>query len=59
MLVVDFDKLDELPPRLVEMLGYKVGAPFIGHVDGRSPRVAVNRMLKRYMSLKKDGDSKL
>lgn len=48
MLVVDFDKLAELPPQLVEMLGYKVGRPFIGHVDGSSPRAAVQRMLSRY-----------
>lgn len=59
MLAVDFDKLDEMPPRLVELLGYKVAAPFIGHVDGNSPRVAVSRMLERYRNLDKGGEAKL
>ena len=59
MLVVDFDQLDKLPPRLVEMLGYKVGAPFIGYVDGRNPRVAVERMMERYRHQHKDRDSRL
>lgn len=59
MLVVDFDQLDEMPPRLVDMLGYKVGAPFIGHVDGSSPRAAVQRMLERYKNLKRDGEPRL
>lgn len=59
MLVVDFDKLDEMPPRLVEMLGYKVAAPFIGHVDGSSPRAAVTRMLARYRSQKRDDEPRL
>ncbi len=54
MLVVDWDKLDELPPKLVDMLGYKVGAPFIGHVDGNSPRTAVTRLMKK---LKKSGEA--
>jgi ectoine hydroxylase-related dioxygenase (phytanoyl-CoA dioxygenase family) len=59
MLVVDFDMLDEMPPRLVDMLGYKVGAPFIGHVDGSSPRAAVSRMLERYRNTKKIEEPKL
>lgn len=59
MLVVDFDKLDEMPPRLVDMLGYKVGAPFIGHVDGSSPRAAARRMLERYKGLRKENESRL
>lgn len=59
MLAVGFDKLDEMPPRLVDMLGYKVGAPFIGHVDGSSPRAAAKRMLERYRGLKKENEPKL
>lgn len=47
MLAVDFEKLEEMPPRLVDLLGYKVGAPFIGHVDGNSPRTAVSRIMAR------------
>jgi ectoine hydroxylase-related dioxygenase (phytanoyl-CoA dioxygenase family) len=59
MLAVDFDKLDEMPPRLVDMLGYKVGAPFIGHVDGSSPRAAAKRMLERYRGLRKENEPRL
>jgi ectoine hydroxylase-related dioxygenase (phytanoyl-CoA dioxygenase family) len=47
MMAVDWEQLDAMPPRLVDMLGYKVGAPFVGHVDGRSPRVAVARALQQ------------
>ena len=48
MLSVDFEKLERMPARLVDMLGYKVAAPFVGHVDGHSPLSAVGRMLERY-----------
>ena len=58
ILAVDFEKLDEIPPQLVDMLGYKVGAPFIGHVDGNSPRTAVARFLERYRK-KGEPDPKL
>lgn len=47
MLAVDWDKLDEIPPRLVDMLGYKVGTPFIGYVNGATHRAAVSKMLER------------
>lgn len=47
-LSVEWEKLDEIPPRLVDMLGYKVGNPFLGFVDGGSPRAAVARLLKKY-----------
>ncbi|EXL93794.1 hypothetical protein NOF04DRAFT_13499 [Fusarium oxysporum II5] len=46
ILAVDWEKLDELPPRLVDMLGYQVGAPFVGYVDGISPRRAVERKMR-------------
>lgn len=48
LLAVGWDKLDKIPPRLVDLLGYKVGAPFVGYVDGISPRRAVELLLKRY-----------
>ncbi|KAI1861265.1 uncharacterized protein JN550_010944 [Neoarthrinium moseri] len=47
ILAVDWDKLDIIPDRLVDMLGYKVASPFIGYVDGVSPRRAVARLLRR------------
>lgn len=56
ILAVDWEKLDEIPERLVGMLGYKVGSPFIGFVDGRSPRVAVQKLLAKW---KRKAESKL
>ncbi|KAF5985081.1 phytanoyl dioxygenase family [Fusarium coicis] len=46
ILAVDWEKLNEIPPRLVDMLGNQVGAPFVGYVDGISPRRAVERKMK-------------
>ncbi|KAF5621340.1 phytanoyl dioxygenase [Fusarium tjaetaba] len=46
ILAVDWEKLNEIPPRLVDMLGYQVGAPFVGYVDGISPRRAVERKMR-------------
>ncbi|KAL7929962.1 hypothetical protein V8C35DRAFT_314254 [Trichoderma chlorosporum] len=51
ILAVDWEKLDEIPERLVDMLGYKVGNPFLGFVDGGSPRAAVGRLLKKYKGI--------
>ncbi|KAH8897150.1 phytanoyl-CoA dioxygenase family protein [Thozetella sp. PMI_491] len=48
ILAVGWEKLDQIPPRLVDMLGYKVGAPFVGYVDGTSPTRAVGALLERY-----------
>ncbi|KAL7941986.1 hypothetical protein V8C42DRAFT_333255 [Trichoderma barbatum] len=48
ILAVDWEKLDEIPKRLVDMLGYKVGNPFLGHVNGTSPRAVVGNLLKKY-----------
>ena len=59
LLSVDWDKLDDMPPRLVDMLGYKVGAPFVGHVDGRSPRVALGRLLDRHQRTRAMQEPKL
>lgn len=47
ILAVDWDKLDDIPPRIVEMMGYKVGLPFIGYADGRSPRTRVSQLAGR------------
>jgi ectoine hydroxylase-related dioxygenase (phytanoyl-CoA dioxygenase family) len=38
VLVVPPEQARALPPRLQELLGYNIGAPFIGYVDGRHPR---------------------
>jgi ectoine hydroxylase-related dioxygenase (phytanoyl-CoA dioxygenase family) len=59
ILAVNWEKLDEIPPRLVDMLGYKVGAPFIGHVDGNSPRAAVNRLLKGHKNAQRKNEPRL
>ncbi|KAL6895079.1 PhyH domain-containing protein [Trichoderma evansii] len=48
ILAVDWEKLDEIPERLVGMLGYKVGSPFIGFVDGHSPRAAVKKLMEKW-----------
>ncbi|RFU78103.1 hypothetical protein TARUN_4165 [Trichoderma arundinaceum] len=57
ILAVDWEKLDEIPERLVGMLGYKVGNPFIGFVDGGSPRAAVARLLAKWTG--KSGKGKI
>lgn len=49
-LAVDWDKLNDIPPRIVEMIGYKVGQPFIGYVDGRSPRTRVTQLALKFTS---------
>ncbi|KAF5542816.1 phytanoyl dioxygenase family [Fusarium phyllophilum] len=46
ILAVDWEKLNDIPPRLVDMLGYQVGAPFVGYVDGVSPKRAVERKMR-------------
>ncbi|KAL0931978.1 phytanoyl- dioxygenase family protein [Colletotrichum truncatum] len=45
ILAVDWEKLDSMPRRLVDMLGYGVGAPFTGYVDGIHPWKVVQRRL--------------
>ena len=50
ILAVSWDKLDAIPPEIVDMMGYKVGVPFVGYVDGVSPRRAVQVLLERYHS---------
>ncbi|KAK2802924.1 hypothetical protein FQN50_007169 [Emmonsiellopsis sp. PD_5] len=45
ILAVDPRKLPEIPPRIVEMMGYRIHRPFIGYADGLNPRKAVERMI--------------
>ena len=52
ILAVGMDKLAEVPDRIVRMLGYQVATPFLGYVDGVSPRRAAERLVKR---LKEEG----
>lgn len=54
-LAVDWDKLDDIPPRLVEMMGYKVGRPFLGYCDGRSPRTRVTQLMHKWGLAKRHG----
>ncbi|KAK5988845.1 hypothetical protein PT974_10341 [Cladobotryum mycophilum] len=58
ILAVEWDKLDKMPPRLVDMLGYKVASPHVGAVDGTSPRAAVVRLMEKWKRENK-GDSRL
>ncbi|KAK7409489.1 hypothetical protein QQX98_008339 [Neonectria punicea] len=37
----------EIPKKIVDMMGYRSAAPFIGYADGINPRKAANRMIKR------------
>ncbi|EFW16937.1 hypothetical protein D8B26_003747 [Coccidioides posadasii str. Silveira] len=46
ILAVDPRKLKEIPPRIVEMMGYRIHRPFIGYADGLNPIKAVQRMVK-------------
>ncbi|KIW29162.1 uncharacterized protein PV07_04998 [Cladophialophora immunda] len=46
ILAVDPRKLDSIPPRIVEMMGYKHMQPFMGYADGLGPRRAARRMVK-------------
>ncbi|KXL50578.1 hypothetical protein M433DRAFT_158085 [Acidomyces richmondensis BFW] len=48
MLAIDPRKIEkgEIPKRIVEMLGYQVQPPFIGYVDGLSPKAGMKRMVK-------------
>lgn len=47
-LAVDWEKLDDIPPKLVAMMGYKVGMPFLGYVNGRSPRTRVAELMEKW-----------
>ncbi|EEH03287.1 phytanoyl-CoA dioxygenase [Histoplasma capsulatum G186AR] len=45
ILAVDPRRLAEIPQRIVEMMGYRIHAPFIGYADGLNPVSAVRRMV--------------
>jgi ectoine hydroxylase-related dioxygenase (phytanoyl-CoA dioxygenase family) len=38
VLAVPREVVRTLPTRIQELLGYNIGPPFIGYVDGRHPR---------------------
>lgn len=42
-----WEKPEGLPQRLVDMMVYQVGAPFVGHVDGISPKKMVAARLRK------------
>jgi ectoine hydroxylase-related dioxygenase (phytanoyl-CoA dioxygenase family) len=44
ILAVDSRKLDEIDPRIVDMMGYKVMAPFMGYGKLRSSRMKFRRL---------------
>ena len=44
MLSVPFDQVAMLPPEIQVMAGYSIHPPFIGHVDGRHPLKAAERL---------------
>jgi ectoine hydroxylase-related dioxygenase (phytanoyl-CoA dioxygenase family) len=46
ILAVDPRKLDGIPPRIVELMGYKHMEPFMGYADGLNPRRAAARMVR-------------
>jgi ectoine hydroxylase-related dioxygenase (phytanoyl-CoA dioxygenase family) len=46
ILAVDPRKLGEIDERIVRMMGYQVGRPFIGYVDGMGVRRGVERFVK-------------
>ena len=47
MLSVPFDQVAALPPEIQIMAGYSIHPPFIGHVDGRHPLKAAERLAAR------------
>ncbi|KAJ0301731.1 hypothetical protein COL5a_005749 [Colletotrichum fioriniae] len=46
ILAVEWDKLAGMPRRLVDLLGYEPGAPFVGYADGVHPWKVVQRRLR-------------
>jgi len=46
MLSVDPRKLDQIPEKVVDMMGYKSGFPFLGSVDGMNPRNGMQRFVR-------------
>jgi ectoine hydroxylase-related dioxygenase (phytanoyl-CoA dioxygenase family) len=48
MVAVGWDKLDEVPKKVLELCGYTTHQ-FAGYVDGRSPRAGVEMRKKRLL----------
>ncbi|GKT47965.1 uncharacterized protein ColSpa_08146 [Colletotrichum spaethianum] len=46
VLAVEWEKLSGMPRRLVDLLGYEVGAPFVGYAHGLHPWKVVQRRLR-------------
>jgi len=46
VLSVDLRRLDKIPEKIVNMMGYNVHAPFIGYTDGLNPREGARRMVE-------------
>jgi len=46
ILAVSPDKLDQIPKRITEMMGYNICPPFMGNVDGLHPRKAVDKWVE-------------
>ncbi|OHE93770.1 hypothetical protein CORC01_10896 [Colletotrichum orchidophilum] len=46
ILAVEWDKLGRMPRRLVDLLGYEPGAPFVGYADGAHAWKVVQRRLR-------------
>ncbi|KAF4782596.1 hypothetical protein HER10_EVM0000869 [Colletotrichum scovillei] len=46
ILAVEWDKLAGMPRRLVDLLGYEPGAPFVGYADGVHPWKVVQKRLR-------------
>jgi hypothetical protein len=45
-LAIDPRRLPEIDERIINMIGYRIHAPFIGYVDGLSPRRGAQRMVE-------------
>lgn len=54
LLAVDWEKLEGIPQRLIDMMGYKVGNPFLGYCDGRTPRTRVTELMQKWELARKE-----
>lgn len=61
MLAVGWEDLDSVPKQMRDMMGFKTHPPFIGYVDGVSPRQAIEVKKHRLVNhaLKKGAATKL
>jgi ectoine hydroxylase-related dioxygenase (phytanoyl-CoA dioxygenase family) len=60
-IAVGWDKVlgGKIDERIVDMLGYRLHPPFIGYVDGMSPKRGARIQLQRMLEDAKKGPSKL